>query len=648
MKMADEKNILSNDDIQMELSDLSDLPDLVENDVVVEDKTPPAYPIVKPPIAVDDETNRSPDGWMAIDRDYGSQGIIYDVFPPIEHPDLEPPTYKTIVVKERYTIDNFDQNYLKDLADQGGQFYALYDDGTEDPVSYTEIFDPAVAVSEIIENEAVEIAEAINQHFWYDDNGAHVTDETQDEWFDAIADDFSDGKAHHNILINSLGLLLRTALNNLVSLSKSAIAFYDGLGNSAGNILASFGKYGIQLRSDGKNRVDINRNGLSVYDDSGTSLTNGAVVASIGINASGNPYSKIGRSDKGNIVISTTDDGYGYIDINSGSNIMTHIGYGDVYDLATNDPFDPSMKIVQNPYYSFGSRSSTKYGVYSMAIGHEVESSAISSFANGYKVKSTLPFAFSHGFRCQANGYGTISMGTDCINNGYYSFMEGYNNTGYAWSSACFGHGNTMGENQMYGDGHYGSWSLVSGYNNVCNIFYGLCIGRDNRVGGFYGGAIGRGLKFGGSGLAIGQYNTDTNGFIIGGGSSDSSRYDRFKVNSGGVYVFGSLVHSSSDIRVKTDIERLDPYNSSEFIKLLKPSSYLKDGVPELGFIAQEIEVIKGYGYRLVSTTKNGKYDDYRLLNYEGLIAPTVSALQYALDKIDKLENEIVELKKSK
>jgi hypothetical protein len=109
----------------------------------------------------------------------------------------------------------------------------------------------AAKAAEGIAGEAKAIASATGQHFWDDDNGAHVTDVTRDEWAAAVEDNFSDydpdSKPYHNQLLNSMGILLRTALNNLVSITRSAIAFYDGAGNSASNIVARFGSDGAQI-----------------------------------------------------------------------------------------------------------------------------------------------------------------------------------------------------------------------------------------------------------------------------------------------------------------------------------------------------------------------------------------------------------------
>jgi hypothetical protein len=86
-----------------------------------------------------------------------------------------------------------------------------------------------------VAGEAKGIADAVGQHFWADDNGVHVSNE--------------DGNAtgERNILMNSLGILLRQGSAWLASFSDSAVAFYDGLGNAAENIVARFGSDGAQI-----------------------------------------------------------------------------------------------------------------------------------------------------------------------------------------------------------------------------------------------------------------------------------------------------------------------------------------------------------------------------------------------------------------
>ena len=128
-----------------------------------------------------------------------------------------------------------------------------------------------------IAQEAGDIALATNQHFWTDTSGAHVTDDTSDAWNTEYAKDNhgqlsnpTDNDPWHNILLNSLGILLRRGLLNLTSISKSAIAFYDGTGNSSDNITASFGGNGAIIGKTSGRHVVVGIDGLSVYNSDGS------------------------------------------------------------------------------------------------------------------------------------------------------------------------------------------------------------------------------------------------------------------------------------------------------------------------------------------------------------------------------------------
>lgn len=125
-----------------------------------------------------------------------------------------------------------------------------------DRVAYITIDGVGKAVSTAtvaqIAQDAADVANATNQYFWNDTNGIHVsTDE-------------GDPDGARNILINSLGILLRKLGNTLVSITETAVAFFDGNGDQT----ASFGTSGavIGIAEDGKSRVEVSPSGMSVVD----------------------------------------------------------------------------------------------------------------------------------------------------------------------------------------------------------------------------------------------------------------------------------------------------------------------------------------------------------------------------------------------
>lgn len=97
--------------------------------------------------------------------------------------------------------------------------------------------------------EGKAIAEATDQYFWADTNGAHV----------ALTPKGTDpnGATGFNSLWNMLGLLLRNGGNILAQFSQNGITFYDGSGNNAANVLASFGTSGIRVGKSGQTNIQI-------------------------------------------------------------------------------------------------------------------------------------------------------------------------------------------------------------------------------------------------------------------------------------------------------------------------------------------------------------------------------------------------------
>lgn len=123
--------------------------------------------------------------------------------------------------------------------------------------------------------EAQAVAEAVDQHFFADSGGVHVTT------------DEDDPVGAHNILINSLGLLLRAAANNLVSITTSAIAFFDGLGNAASNVVASFGASGATIGYASGQHLSIDSDSVDIMNGGTVQSSFSANSVSLGANNSG-------------------------------------------------------------------------------------------------------------------------------------------------------------------------------------------------------------------------------------------------------------------------------------------------------------------------------------------------------------------------
>lgn len=130
------------------------------------------------------------------------------------------------------------------------------------------------ANAETAAEEAKAVAEAVNQHFWHDANGAHVTDEDQDDYVEAQAAGFPDWQPDPESpgyrpwlasVINSLGHLMTTGSRYIAAFTHSAVAFYDGVGNAASNIVARFGVGGAVIGKEDSDHVAITDTEISFH-----------------------------------------------------------------------------------------------------------------------------------------------------------------------------------------------------------------------------------------------------------------------------------------------------------------------------------------------------------------------------------------------
>jgi len=81
------------------------------------------------------------------------------------------------------------------------------------------------------------IAEGVNEHFWHDSTGAHVTEVTQDEWNDPGDPNYHSGG---NTLITTQGMAIRDGLTNLAQFgSTGAVIGQNASGESRSEISTS-------------------------------------------------------------------------------------------------------------------------------------------------------------------------------------------------------------------------------------------------------------------------------------------------------------------------------------------------------------------------------------------------------------------------
>lgn len=105
----------------------------------------------------------------------------------------------------------------------------------------------AIAAARGVADAAQAVAEAVNQHFFADTNGIHVTEATQDDW--------DESHTGANVLINSIGQLFRDGLTNLLAILTTGVAIYDGNGNDAENVVASFTGTEVSLGANSNSSI---------------------------------------------------------------------------------------------------------------------------------------------------------------------------------------------------------------------------------------------------------------------------------------------------------------------------------------------------------------------------------------------------------
>lgn len=113
--------------------------------------------------------------------------------------------------------------------------------------------------------------------------------------------------------------------------------------------------------------------------------------------------------------------------------------------------------------------------------------------------------------------------------------------------------------------------------------------------------------------------------------------------NNGDAFTNGAW-HTSSDIRMKSDIQKID--NALEKLDSLHGYTYLKQGVQEAGVIAQEVELVLPQSVIQTSLRLNDGtvLEDARGINVNGLVALLVEALREEKQARVALEKRVVVL----
>lgn len=494
-------------------------------------------------------------------RDVGTEGetnVNSDVV--LDKPTYITETY-TIEYIETVIINEYDQTELAQYASEGWKFYVVYTDGTEDEIEYTEVVSPIVPIQLNIVTEGEEVALATHQHFWNDDNGVHVTNDTKKRWEEAaILDfsDYSDSSEYNNILLNSFGMLIRSKLNNFASLTRSGVTFYDGEGNQQSNILSYFGSSGAIIGKQEYGYLQLTNKSFQMYDskqkiyldihnlqgsESQASYTDTFVGGYYTMwpdgtkHDSSNLCSSFVLSVKAKNIISATltegntvtelakDEDYRF----SSFQAVTLYGfsyYGSELRFDDTDTHDYrtinegailtvtySIDADFTKAYTFGRRrADTLEGFNSHVLGYGCTASDSYSYAEGYGTRSDGKAAHAEGALNWASGNMSHAEGFQSCAKGEHSHAEGYGTKASGENSHAEGLGSEATEKYSHAEGYKtnasGESSHAEGRETKASGKYSHAQGYGSAANGLASYAVGSASRSDGYGSFAGGHNT--------------------------------------------------------------------------------------------------------------------------------------------
>lgn len=270
-----------------------------------------------------------------------------------------------------------------------------------------------------VADEALAVAQATGQYFWHDDSGAHVSTEALNP------------TGASNSLWNSLGLLIRKAANYLVSITPSAIAFYDGLGNAASNIVASFGSNGFQVGIAGESHLEGDYHSLQMLDKEGSPYFNVSDLRNTsGVASATEAFECNGSYTRFNLSVPATDTNYTVK--RNGSTVTSGITKTTEYFTLSSAPaagtsltatYSTSTQLAKA--YTFGIRGSGTVGLMSVAEGSGTVASAMYAHAEGMGSTASEKWAHAEGQSTTASGWSAHSEGVGSAASGSFSHAEG-------------------------------------------------------------------------------------------------------------------------------------------------------------------------------------------------------------------------------
>ena len=278
-----------------------------------------------------------------------------------------------------------------------------------------------------VATEAQTVANATGQHFWEDESGIHVTEATQADWNDTSSPSYHSGP---NILINSLGQLLRNGINNLVSITASAVAFYDGLGNAAANVVAQFGSDGAQIGRTGESHQWLDYHSMQMIDKEGNTYFHVSDLRGMdGTAEMVDVFTGDGTTRTFRMGLTATNTTYTVsVSDSSGGAVTKTKSYVTFATSPTRGSTITITYTTASSYakaYTLGVRGSGNVGSYSVAEGFGCVAGGTYSHAEGDASSAVGQFAHAEGNSTSAQGPSSHAEGANTAARGPYSHAEG-------------------------------------------------------------------------------------------------------------------------------------------------------------------------------------------------------------------------------
>ena len=267
------------------------------------------------------------------------------------------------------------------------------------------------------------------------------------------------------------------------------------------------------------------KNGIFVHpknnDTDGVRITDAIEILKGGLSflrayvESGIAKVRVGREDQGHSIIDS--NGMRVFGGADGSEQLANIGYGDGNNT--------SSGTSKAPFFTLGYRSGTTVGNYSVVEGYGGKATGAHSHAEGTSTEATGQGAHAEGLQTKATATGAHAEGWNTEATNDCAHVEGHGSKATGPYSHAEGKDNTA-------SGGYGSHA--EGYGNTASGAYS------------HAGGVGNTASYDAQ-TVIGKYATapaSDDLFLVGNGSSNSSRSNAMRLKANGRVEFGGAVGS--------------------------------------------------------------------------------------------------------